>query len=459
MEVDGGLYPNVPPGFLAADSTRARIKREVNDDGESVMDDIDNLPLSKRMRMLLAGKPSGSSSGSGSSGKVPTCNVDEAVIEEARPSKGAERGAIPKNDPSHQSMPRCGRNEAGPSRQSVDPCYVPREGQHLSDVAREGGAPMILRGRGVRTHWPDWFRDPQPLFFQVLERTPLFGLFRVRLSKTNMALLSVLTERWRAETHTFHLPFGEWGITPYDIYMQLGLRYEGGSIPFEEDLPIPTEDDWMSLLGMMPDSSDFSGLRFKLLWLSANFSRRIPQTEAEAVVKARALILYTLGAMIFCHGNELVSSRLLSLVADITFPTSYNWNAALLAHLYEGLDKASRCSSRSFTGFYPVIEVCFFDHFPHLGPSLINRTPPFPRMMLWYKDNRSRTRQFSDLAWRSNVDALVPDDFHTRPYFRSAATLTPEAQEAFQASRRRRILEDPRVTKWYLGETFLAVDW
>ncbi|XP_058108228.1 uncharacterized protein LOC131251495 isoform X2 [Magnolia sinica] len=78
------------------------------------MDDIDNIPLSKRMRMLLADRPSGSSSGSGSSGKVPKCCVDEDVIEEGRPSKVAARGSIPavvdrayiplKNDPCHQRM-------------------------------------------------------------------------------------------------------------------------------------------------------------------------------------------------------------------------------------------------------------------------------------------------------------------------------------------------------------------
>ncbi|XP_058111126.1 protein MAIN-LIKE 1-like [Magnolia sinica] len=254
------------------------------------------------------------------------------------------------------SMPRHSRNEVDPSRKSADPCCVPCKGRHLSDVAREGGAPAILGGRGVRARWPDWFHAPQPLFFDVLERTPFVDLFRVRLSKTNMSLLSILMERWHAKTHTFHLPFGGWGITSYNIYMQLGLRYNEWSIPFEDDLPIPSPDDWMSLLGMMPDLSEFSGHRFKLLWLFANFTLRIPETQTAAVVKARALILYTMGAMIFCHGNELMSSRLLMLVADITFPTPYNWNAALLTHLYEGLDKASRYLSKSLTGFYPVIE-------------------------------------------------------------------------------------------------------
>ncbi|XP_058106829.1 protein MAIN-LIKE 1-like [Magnolia sinica] len=221
-------------------------------------------------------------------------------------------------------MPRRSRNKAGPSHQSTDPCYVPRERRHFSDIAREGSGPSILRGRGVRTHWPDWFHDLQPLFFEVLEHTPLTHLFRVRLSKTNMSLLSALTKQWYPETHTFQLPFGEWGITPYDIYMQLGLRYDGGSVPFEEDHLVPSEDDWMELLGMMPDTIDFFGHRFKLLWLSSNFARCIPETEDVVVIKARALILYTIGAMIFCHGNELVSSRLLSLVVDITFPTPYN---------------------------------------------------------------------------------------------------------------------------------------
>ena len=39
-----------------------------------------------------------------------------------------------------------------------------------------------------------------------------------------------LLERWRPETHTFHLPFGECVITLEDVYMLLGLPIDGKTV-------------------------------------------------------------------------------------------------------------------------------------------------------------------------------------------------------------------------------------
>ncbi|KAL4299950.1 hypothetical protein AHAS_Ahas17G0152100 [Arachis hypogaea] len=40
-------------------------------------------------------------------------------------------------------------------------------------------------------------------------------------------LVSVLIERWRSESHTFHLPCGDMTITLQDVAYQLGLRIDG----------------------------------------------------------------------------------------------------------------------------------------------------------------------------------------------------------------------------------------
>ena len=39
--------------------------------------------------------------------------------------------------------------------------------------------------------------------------------------------MTAMVERWRDETHTFHLPIGECTITLEDVALQLGLRVDG----------------------------------------------------------------------------------------------------------------------------------------------------------------------------------------------------------------------------------------
>ena len=50
------------------------------------------------------------------------------------------------------------------------------------------------------------------------------------LAKLDRSLLTALVDRWRPETHTFHLPCGEMAPTLQDVAMLLGLPISGDAV-------------------------------------------------------------------------------------------------------------------------------------------------------------------------------------------------------------------------------------
>ena len=58
---------------------------------------------------------------------------------------------------------------------------------------------------------------------QYIEAIGLTALFKVPDMEVDHALIMSLVERWHPETHTFHLPHGEMGITLQDIEVMLGI--------------------------------------------------------------------------------------------------------------------------------------------------------------------------------------------------------------------------------------------
>ncbi|RYR73362.1 hypothetical protein Ahy_A02g007718 isoform A [Arachis hypogaea] len=65
-----------------------------------------------------------------------------------------------------------------------------------------------------------------------LERAGLYHLARLNSHWfwLDEPLVSAFVERWRPETHTFHMPFGECTVTLQDVAFQLGLPVDGEAV-------------------------------------------------------------------------------------------------------------------------------------------------------------------------------------------------------------------------------------
>lgn len=81
------------------------------------------------------------------------------------------------------------------------------EGEKLEDL-------LIRQHKLLK--WDDRYK-------QYIQDTALYGIIQIGSIKVDYSLISALVERWRSETHTFHLPVGEMTVTLEDVAIMVGL--------------------------------------------------------------------------------------------------------------------------------------------------------------------------------------------------------------------------------------------
>ena len=151
---------------------------------------------------------------------------------------------------------------------------------------------------------------------QYIEATSLTRLFKVPDMEVDHALITTLVEQWRPETHTFHLPHGEMGITLQDIEVMLGIPMDGLPVTGRTDLK------WnkvcRELLSHEPppvipnsNKSTLTGARIKYKWLDAQFAAPLATDADDEVVQQNAFyhLLVRVGALLFM--DKLVDSAAL----------------------------------------------------------------------------------------------------------------------------------------------------
>ncbi|CAN1813126.1 Serine/threonine-protein phosphatase 7 long form homolog [Linum perenne] len=90
-------------------------------------------------------------------------------------------------------------------------------------------------------------------------------------------LITALVERWRPETHTFHMPEGECTLSLQDVNIISRLRIDGGVVT-----GWTASNSWIKMIAdflghrLKAGSAHMKGSQLKLTWLTQTFNELPP---------------------------------------------------------------------------------------------------------------------------------------------------------------------------------------
>ncbi|KAJ3707989.1 hypothetical protein LUZ61_011694 [Rhynchospora tenuis] len=224
--------------------------------------------------------------------------------------------------------------------------------------------PLVTSGQIEGLPWDDRYKT-------YVTMAGLNHVNRIGRVYHDNALINALVERWRQETHTFHLPVGEMTITLEDVAVLLGLRVDGEALcpPRDLDWPCVVEE----LLGNVDLTTFRKGSRsprIRISWLRNCFSYCPPDADESTVQKyARAYLLMLVGTVLFPdHFGDSISARYLPLFKDFNKSGSYSWGSGVLAFLYRELCSATKTEKRQIGGPIILLQMWSWERFPFWQP-------------------------------------------------------------------------------------------
>ena len=146
---------------------------------------------------------------------------------------------------------------------------------------------MRMRGHGANDFPYDVWYEP---YIARLGLLPFVLQFKRPPPPVNSAALTALVDRWRTETHSFHLPYGEMTMTLEDMAMISGLPINGQPVTGHVHAV-----NWRArvavLIGVEPDAplaGRPDSAKVKQTWLKEVRGQGCPEDANEVVVQQHA---------------------------------------------------------------------------------------------------------------------------------------------------------------------------
>ncbi|XP_058771425.1 protein MAIN-LIKE 2-like isoform X2 [Vicia villosa] len=257
---------------------------------------------------------------------------------------------------------------------------------------------------------------PDPLIVDYVKRAGFGEVMNLTHTSVDMKFILALCERWRPETHTFHLPMGECTVTLEDVYMLLGLKTNGKAVYGNVQQPNAL---CVELLGVDLIEGEGQqrgrGQGIKLAGLQLAYAGlQLDQFSDEETIlqKTRMYIMLLFGKFLFPEGTgNSVNFMYLCLLGDIDAIKTYSWGSAVLAYLYSSLCKCAKKDSCTFSGCAFLLQAWAWWRMPVLAPANPNSYAfPYASRFNALGMDWSKTPDSKIIFYRQILDRLGPQD-------------------------------------------------
>ncbi|XP_057744160.1 serine/threonine-protein phosphatase 7 long form homolog [Arachis stenosperma] len=266
---------------------------------------------------------------------------------------------------------------------------------------------------------------PSELVRPLLRRAGFEHVAFILQFEHDYALVSALVERWRPETHTFHLPCGEMSITLQDVAYQLGLRISGDPVSgcmagwelFYEGRSIV--DICQQLLGAVPGPADRQKWNINLSWFRETVCGNLEEeaTPERLLQYTRGYIRQLIGGFLFPdQSNTRVHLRWLPLLEDLDQCGQLSWGSAVLAFLYRMLCRGTCYTQHNMRGCMSLLLSWAYHRIPSCRPQGFDQRR-FPLVERWVGyEQRNDSEEFRLRWWRRLLNNLDIHNVEWTPY-------------------------------------------